>query len=254
MWFAQHHNVRVFNITNTPMQYRVNWKGGSSNVVANLEDIQENTGGYLPAYRAVHSNTDTQSKIISKSFGFKSLHDIKSFTFVREPFGHFLAGLREYYFRVYGSDFLLSPEQLEQDLYDMLDMNMTYAPSTLHSVMHVFPQSGILSFNANPTFVRYPNNLPTFIGKLERFDEDWEKVNALYHLNVTLNKAVAGHPTQEDPNRVKDAYRNITESNVPLRDALCVLLRIDYLCFEYEIPAYCKGVVKSASILFGKSS
>jgi hypothetical protein len=249
MWFSQHHNVRVFNITNVPMQYRINWKGGSSNMVANLEDIQKKTGGYLPAYRYVHDNTDTESILISKGFGYKSLHNMKSFTYVREPFGHFLAGLREYYFRLYRAKFTLTPEFLERDLYDMLDTNMTFLPSTLHSVMHVFPQAGILSFNANPGFIKYPHNLPTFVGKLEQFDDDWKKINKMYKLNVTLDKAVAVHPTQVDPNKVKDAFAIVMTRNEPLRNALCVLLHIDYICFEYELPDYCKDVVKS---VFGK--
>lgn len=213
-------------------------------MVANLEDIQKRSGGYLPAYRYVHSNTDTEAILISRGFGFKTLHDMKSFTYVREPFGHFLAGLREYYFRLYRSNFTLTPDFLEKDLYDLLDTNMTFLPSTLHSLMHVFPQAGILAFNNNPDSVKYPHNLPTFVGKLERFDEDWSKINQMYNLNVTLEKAVAVHPTQSDPNKVKVAFEAVMSRNEPLRSALCVLLHIDYVCFEYDLPEYCKSVVK----------
>jgi hypothetical protein len=244
MWYTQNHDVRVFNITNTPMQYRINWKGGSSNMVVNLEDIQKKTGGYLPPYRAAHEDTNVESRLISKGFGYKTLHDMKSFTYVREPFGHFLAGLREYYFRLYRGKFILTADFLERDLYDMLDTNMTFKPSTLHSVMHVFPQAGILSFNANPSFVHYPHNLPTFVGKLERFDEDWVLINKMYGLNVKLERDVAVHPTQDDPNKVIDAFAVMMARNELLRNALCVLLHIDYLCFDYKLPPYCEGVVK----------
>ena len=245
MFLTTDHDVRVFNISHTPMQYRINWKGGSSNMVTNLETLQEQTGGYLPPYRAAHADTNTESRLISRGFGFPSLHSMKSFTFVRDPMSHFLAGLREYYFRLYRYKFTLTPSFLEQDLYDMLDTNMTFLPSTLHSVMHIFPQAGILTFNANPTFVFYPNNLPNFVGKLENFDEDWITINQMYKLNVTLQKDVSVHPTQDDPNQVKVAFNLLMESNVHLRNALCILLHVDYLCFDYEVPKYCQGIVKN---------
>lgn len=245
MFLTQSHDVRVFNISNTPMQYRINWKGGSSNLVANLFALQEKTGGYLPSYRAASADTNVESRLISQGFGLRSLHNMKSFTFVREPMNHFLAGLREYYFRLYRDKFTLTPSFLEQDLYDLLDNNMTFLPSTLHSVMHVFPQAGILSFNANPTFVKFPHNLPTYVGKLESFDEDWVKINKMYGVNISLSKDLAVHPTQEDPNKVKIAFSAVMERNEPLRNALCILLHVDYLCFNYTIPQYCRGVVKN---------
>lgn len=245
MFFTQHHDCRVFNITNVPIQYRINWKGGSANLVANLESLQERTGGYLPEYRAVHKDTNVESRLISKAFGFQTVHDMKSFSFVRDPLSHFLAGLREYFFRVYKARFIVSPDFLEQTLHDMLDRNMTFVPSTLHSVMHIFPQAGILTFNANPRTVKFPRNLPTFVGKLENFKNDWDVINKMYGLNISLERDKAVHPTQEDPNRVGQAFSIVMERNKPLMKALCVLLYVDYVCFDYAVPLECKSVFAS---------
>lgn len=85
-------------------------------------------------------------------------------------------------------------------------------------------------------------------GKLENFDHDWAAVNHMYGMNLSFDHKIGMHPTSKDPNNVHKEFDIIMKSkessDVALVEALCHLLFVDYMCFNYPIPAACMQKAK----------
>lgn len=66
----------------------------------------------------------------------------------------------------------------------------------------------------------------------------------MYNMNITFDHRIGMHPTSEDPNNVRRAFHLIMESqkaiDVAYIEALCHLLLVDYVCFNYPLPRQCK--------------
>jgi hypothetical protein len=88
---------------------------------------------------------------------------------------------------------------------------------------------------------------------LDNFDEDWQKVNNIYNLSLPFDHHVGMHPTSADPNNVHKEFnilRNSTghgsgsssgsDGDGAYIKALCHLLLVDYVCFDYPLPEICQ--------------
>ena len=78
-----------------------------------------------------------------------------------------------------------------------------------------------------------------YLGKLESFDEDWKTINKLYKIDVPINRSLGWHESSDDPNGVKAAFKDLFKRDVRYKKALCHLLYVDYVCFNYDLPPEC---------------
>ena len=66
----------------------------------------------------------------------------------------------------------------------------------------------------------------------------------MYNLSFTFDHRIGMHPTSLDPNNVHKEFNKIMESqetsDVAYIEALCHILLVDYVCFNYPLPQQCK--------------
>mgnify|MGYP006950298258 CR=1 FL=1 len=175
-------------------------------------------------------------------------HDAKVFTFVREPIEHWAAAYLELEFRwfhegygnasyievvdqecerhgcVFNSFPIGSTERVWAFLGDLLLGKL----SKLKEVEHVYPQSGVLG-----------KGQLDFIGRLERFDEDWEHVvvelMGKEHGSYQFDHSLGTHnsSTYAEGRAAKDL---VDAHDVAFLKVLQELLVLDYLCLGYPVP------------------
>ena len=178
----------------------------------------------------------------------RGVHDAKTFTFVREPIEHWAAAYRELEFRwfhegyqnasyvevvdqecerlgcVFNSFPIGSTERVWAFLGDLLLGKLR----KLKEVEHVYPQRGVLG-----------KGTLDFIGRLERFDEDWEhvvvefmgKVPGSYQFDHSLG--THNSSTYAEGRAAKDL---VDAHDVAFLKVLQELLVLDYLCLGYPLP------------------
>ena len=167
-----------------------------------------------------------------------------TFTFVREPTARFIsaygeiscrsifeANADEHYMR-HGVSHLRLPHgsthrfrAFMQDLLrgaDMLDGE------------HAFASVGALEVGVD------------FIGRLERFDDDWARLLALLRLpaDTAFNRSAGVHASSADPTRNRAAAAAVLREDAGVAAAVCLLLLPDYACLGYELPGACLAEVR----------
>lgn len=230
-----------------PLTYVMIWKCANDAIRKNLMSFEDSRPVRNPkrVSQKVLSKRESKSSVeykkkLSAQFGLDK--PPKAFTFAREPISHFISGLSEYYWRNYKQS-VISTEELKAKLDGMFAF--TQLNERRDSIMnkwqkyilwHFFAMSGILK----PQF-----NIG-YLGKLESFEEDWQIVNNLYGTDIKINHSLGWHESSDDPNGVKAAFKDLFKRDIRYKRALCQLLLMDYVCFNYKLPLGC-GNVDTAS-------
>jgi len=162
----------------------------------------------------------------SKDFRHSTL---TSFTFVRDPYSHFISGMTEAASRSFKKPQWIQPDVLTTWISAVLDFKRP-----LKQIEHFFPMSGVF-FTWDPPF---------YVGHLETFDESWATVRQLYGLPVSLefDQTYDGKRTTggKDPQNVRAAFNGLSDRVVL---AICRMILIDYVCFpEYQLPHQCQSL------------
>jgi hypothetical protein len=196
-----------------------------------------------------------------------NIDKVNLFTFVREPMAHFNSGLREYYYRNWilnnlqevvnktetetETEWLKYAHKLKKyNIFEnktvtksqlMLLIKQTlYANDTGTAYGHVFPQSSTFNSLTNVDI----------IGKMENFNLDWIEIMSYYNLtNESYNPGLSKHMSSSDPNGIIKIWNELP--NNYLR-SICVLLSVDYLCFNYNLPSYCEDLLWRIEDIFDK--
>lgn len=225
----------------SPVTFVMIWKCANDAIRKNLMAYEANRPVLNPRNasqklidkKESHKASEFRRKI-GDQFGLKS--PPKSFSFAREPISHFISGISEYYWRNYKNS-RISTEELQRKLNGMLEFTQLNEKkdsikerSRKYILWHFFAMAGILKQDYNIGY----------LGKLESFDEDWGIINRLYNVNVTINRTLGWHESSDDPNGVKAAFKDLFKRDIRYKKALCQLLYIDYVCFNYELPSECQ--------------
>ena len=167
------------------------------------------------------------------------------FTMVREPFSHFISGVREHLER--------TPMGLKSHMYTdaeirglIVDMVNATWPSSKQfskhmgsSIKHVKPQVSWFS----------PIGEGILVGRLENFYNHIENiayrfgVPALLGILTNTSKEEEGHhKSSDDPHGAGAALSNVLAKETDVKRALCWLLLPDFICFNYPLPEECGGI------------
>jgi hypothetical protein len=171
-----------------------------------------------------------------------------AFTFVREPTGHFVSGITEFYWRANRREHI-NATRLKDDLLGFFDMRILHDHPAVRERSNSKVKSYELKhFSAMSGVLKQKFNL-TFVGKLESFDDDWLRMNRMYGFNIQLNRTLGVHQTSKDPNGVKAAFDKLFANEPKFIRAFCQLLMVDYVCFDYELPPECSDMKVNVSLL-----
>jgi len=226
-----------------PVWYVTIFKAGNNNIRGNLqhfsgtppEDIS--VKGYCPLWTPQQAEQRLRAERWTAS-------STPSFSFVREPLGHFMSGLAEAYYRSLHEKYNIRryrnrgwepPDELSTvDMVKSLIRDQLRGGRVqIFEREHYYPMAGVLHL--------WPD--VSFIGRLEHFDRDWRRVNTLYDTAMTTyDKAVGAHMSSNDPNLIKKHTLQLLEEYPAYKRALCHLLLVDFVCFEYALPEECANI------------
>ena len=189
------------------------------------------TGDECPIQSPAHHKTlkEYRQFVGEKGKSFGSFARIPSFTFVRDPFGHFMSGFTEASARSFKKPQWIKADVLTTWILAVLDFKRP-----LKQIEHFFPMSGVF-FTWEP---------PSFVGTLDNFDEGWAAVRTLYNLPISVHfdSTYDGKRTTggRDPQNVRAAFDGLDDRIVR---AICRILLVDYVCFpEYQLPPKCESL------------
>jgi hypothetical protein len=227
-----------------PMTFVMIWKCANDAIRKNMMAYEKRNGPVLNPHKArpallnkgeSHSSVEYKKKMEGQ-FGLK--HYSKAFAFTREPISHFISGLAEYYWRNYQKS-VITTEQLKLKLDGMLQFSQLNEKrdsvsdrSQRYVLWHFYAMSGVLK----------PEYNIGYLGKLESFTEDWGIINSIYKTEIQINTSLGWHESSDDPNGVKAAFKELFKRDVRYKRALCQLLYVDYVCFNYDLPPECSDV------------
>ena len=236
-FFHKSHSSVVYNISNRPIRYVINWKAANMNVRANLYRSERVSKGHRRKEASANHTLDVRyrdgiTRSLVQKFGFTDIFDIPAFTFVREPYSRFVSALVEVYYRLHkkGSiklqDGHVTAEIIEDDFRRLLDFGQAMNTAW----MHIFPMAGILHAGA-----------PEIIGLLESLPQGWGEVNQYYSLRMKFLN-LSSHASSSDTLGVRGALSTLFRNNSSFLKAICTLIEIDYICFPYYslIASECK--------------
>jgi len=153
----------------------------------------------------------------------------RSFTFLRDPFSHFISGFTESSARSFKKPQVIQANVLTNWIIAVLDFKRP-----LKQIEHFFPMSGVF-FTWEP---------PSFVGHLDAFDEGWAAIRSMYGLpiSVDFDKTYDSKVTTggKDPQNVRTAFKDLQDHVVK---AICRIILVDYVCFpEYQMPPQCQSL------------
>jgi len=227
----------AIGINNTPVTYMKILKCANEGIRGNLfrlmmlpDGSQPINGPTAPILAPVQHKTVKELKAFisekGNAFGGQKVH---SFTFVRDPFTHFISGFTESAARSFKKPQWIQAKVLSGWILSVLDFKRP-----LKQIEHFFPMSGAL-FSWEP---------PHFVGLLENFDDGWSSVRSMYNLpvSVSFDKTYDSKKTTggKDPQNVRGAFEDLEDHIVK---AICRIILVDYVCFpQYMMPAECQGL------------
>jgi hypothetical protein len=226
-----------------PISYTIIWKCANDALRKNMmayeatRPVQNPRRASAKTLKEVESHSTSKYKAkMNQQFGLTQIP--KSFTFAREPISHFISGVSEYYWRNYQTS-TITTDMLKQKLDGMFSFRQLNERRDSitdkwqkYVLWHFYAMSGILRFDYNVGY----------LGKLETFEEDWKIINNIYGSDIKINRSLGWHESSDDPNGVKAAFKELFQRDVRYKRALCHLLYVDYVCFNYELPPECKDI------------
>lgn len=225
----------LFNTSFGPLIYANAYKCGSNAIRANLRRI------ILPLVRIkFEPNSNFYSSAKELDNALKPYRDqrnlLRSFTFVRSPFSHFEAGMREYLFRcgkMCGASVSepVTTDMLAREIMDLLH----FRSRGVNDISHAFPMIGALStFGLNVSF----------IGKMENFDADWARLLTYAQLPQTpFNSTIIRHRSAAMAPSGREAFQALlNQDDSKYAKALCFLLFDDFACLDYPLPPACANI------------
>jgi hypothetical protein len=227
--------VALFNASVGPLVYVNTYKCGSNAIRANLRriSIRLTTTKIDPNTNFYSSTAELNTAL--KPYG-DSRKNIKAFTFVRSPFSHFEAGIREYLFRCgrkCGAS-VSTPVTTDMLIAETLDL-LHFRSRSQSDISHAFPMVGALkTFGLNVSF----------IGKMENFDDDWMQL--LQHAEIPytpFNKTIIKHRSGAMAASGRESFQNLLNQDYSKYTiALCYLLFDDFMCLDYPLPTACANM------------
>ena len=89
----------------------------------------------------------------------------------------------------------------------------------------------------------------SFIGRLEHFQRDWDRVNEIFWTDMRPHdKHLGEHVTSNNPNRIKENTLQLLRKFPSYERALCHLFLVDYVCFSYALPEACSDITPPHSL------
>jgi hypothetical protein len=204
-------------------------KGGRTCAVEDFDHLEEEYDSVAQQYTAMTNQS------------------IQTFSFIRKPVSHFLAGLKEYMYLKHqhahpaasSANKTVTPSDLAHFLHAFLDVTSP-APEGVFSkeahgstIPYVFPQA--TSFRE-----KYGKHL---IGRIENFAEDWRKIQEEFGINVPIKKEYGLRESSKDVAHVGISWGRLMSARPQYLRALCWLLLPDFLCFNYQLPSQCEDIV-----------
>lgn len=203
-----------------------------------------------------------------------------AFTFVREPFEHFASGLNELEWRLtyakkhhrgdampFTSLAVGSVARARQFVHDLvaLEWMSTAADSpqsgegdeaeTALVARAAVAGDGGLAESFDDNFLAFEHVrpmsgyaasiAPTFVGRLERFETDWGRLQAACGITLPVFKhdcVNCRHPSSKDPLGAYNATRALLATDVLVVRTLCLLLLADFRLFQYPLPRACAAL------------
>ena len=258
--------TNLYNISDTPVAYTLVFKVNSENIHDSLTvvdypnnlnpiDFRTNWTEHLKRYRStsLHGLQQKQKKL----FGDK--RKLKSFAFVREPLDHFVSGLVESRFR--GLGFGPHPElstkthtaKFKKAVADnQMNMSMTklIVDSFIFGQRHSFLRQTLKQWrHFYPQYFAIRKWQPQFIGYLDNFDEDWERMQQTLNIKVNYIGEMS-HMSQYDTLSFKKLLKKLFAEDVRYLRAMCHLLIRDYICFGFELPVDCADLYDTYGVDF----
>jgi hypothetical protein len=248
-YYTSHGAVTVRGRDNGPLTYLMIWKCGNDAIRKNL--IAEEARLYDGNTTIIHDKlfdkkeshtAASYSRKLALQFGRKD--SPPGFTFAREPSSHFVSGISEYYWRSFQKEFITADrlQNILRDILAMTHMNREApSPGPSYAYQHYFAMAGVLK----------PDYNLKQLGRLENFDRDWDEISDTYGMNFSstrFNRSLGRHESSDDPNGVKAAFKELFQRDVRYKRALCQLLFVDYVCFNYELPPECKDIKTSLDL------
>ena len=199
------------------LAYAAIWKSGSAAIRTSLMSVP----GLLrrqspPRMLADKIDTATVMTLRGSRFCHKGLF---SFTFVREPLSHFLAGFGEYCARELRRLPHITTARAQATVLDIVEGRR---PRGDVDVAHMFPMSGVLA--AGWTF--------NLVGRLETSSADWKRLASAFEAVASLpfNSTVASHPSSLDGQGARTAMREVLRGDDALRKRICTCALRDRTC------------------------
>ena len=180
--------------------------------------------------RAIEAAQRMQQTLQAGAF---CVHGATTFTFVREPLGHFLAGFGEFWVRTQHPGVTATQELAVAVLQQLFSADTSLSRSM--AFRHVFPMVGVTAaFNL------------TFVGYLEQADADWALLKKMTGVPIgPWNKSLGTHTWSGD---IRRSMALALIQNHSLRSQLCTLLAPDYARFGYQLKGCFDGTERALAI------
>jgi len=156
------------------------------------------------------------------------------FTFVREPMEKFIAGYKE-----------MAARGLIDDFRGNWVGSIAHAKLFLDNVFHGTCDNGHVLLQLQSMMGEACESRFDFIGKLEDFQDDWQKVGIMGGCSANMawpkEHTHASDTSGKGRNAEKAMRTALAEQGGALMKTLCLWLLPDYLAFDYPLPAGCRA-------------
>jgi len=190
------------------------------------------------------------------------------FTFIRNPFEHFISGFSEsVWVELKDGSMKTVNVSIVKGFFDELLLFNYSRLWPLNGFKHLFPMSNIF-FQVNISIV----------GHLESFENDWNNlIRPAYNISQPYDKSFGQHatsvnhpfaeqekvkqemkkkpisnppPKNSDPNNARTSLLELFQRDVRYKRMVCQLILVDYICFPmYSLPTECQHLNKTISEL-----
>mmetsp|Transcript_21554 Transcript_21554/g.31332 ORF Transcript_21554/g.31332 Transcript_21554/m.31332 type:complete len:334 (+) Transcript_21554:74-1075(+) len=258
-FYHNYNGYWLFDIANSSVIYTQVHKCNSDNIIYSLynAEVADRMFSYcnhscIKKTHKYHSLVKLRETLRQRNI---NVADVKSFTFVRNPFSRFISGVIESHYRSTELNLIrfAQTEEEMQRVYRVVNSTTNISAileELVYNLSHGNIQFVLSSFRDPEHFVSmsYMFTLwkQSYIGFVDSFEVDWTEMQKALELSIRYDN-VHRHTTSIDPFKIKPAFSDLFESRPEYMRAICRLLAVDFVCLQVQMPRQCTGILDYTS-------